>query len=35
MTTQQRIDASQRFGDLYELERAPQLFEQLGWQYDP
>jgi hypothetical protein len=35
MTTQQRIDTSQRLGDIYELERAPQLFDQLGWDYQP
>jgi hypothetical protein len=35
MTTQQRIDDSQRKGDFYELIRAPQLFKQLSWQYDP
>lgn len=35
MTTLERIRSSQKFGDIYELEQAPKLFDQLGWSYKP
>lgn len=35
MTTQARIRSSQAFGDVYELEQAPKLFNQLHWGYTP